>query len=164
MLIQKLLTNRCIHHILSLWSTFIFDFYNKFVSRYDIYWRQLKWIKTVHRQDSLQTHIWRQFTDKSVHRHTFEDSSPTELKTVHRQNWRQFTDKFYIVFIMNVTCFTIIWDTIKHMTNIKLLELNDFCGTSIFLLDIYMPNAYREIITLSVYTGLVLVEKKTTIV
>ena len=62
---------------------------------------------------------------------------------------------------MNVTCFTIIWDTIKHMTNIKLLELNDFCGTLIFLLDIYMPNAYREIITLSVYTGLVLVEKKT---
>ena len=65
---------------------------------------------------------------------------------------------------MNVTCFTIIWDTIKHMTNIKLLELNDFCGTLIFLLDIYMPTAYREIITLSVYTGLVLVEKKTTIV
>ena len=65
---------------------------------------------------------------------------------------------------MNVTCFTIIWDTIKHMTNMKLLELNDFCGTLIFLLDIYMPNAYREIITLSVYTGLVLVEKKTTIV
>ena len=30
---------------------------------------------------------------------------------------------------MNVTCFTIIWDTIKHMTNIKLLKLNDFCGT-----------------------------------
>ena len=53
---------------------------------------------------------------------------------------------------------------LKHMTNIKLLELNDFCGTLIFLLDIYMPNAYREIITLSVYTGLVLVEKKTTIV
>ena len=51
------------------------------------------------------------------------------------------------------------------MTNIKLLELNDFCGTLIFLLDIYIPNAYREIITLSVYTGLlVLVEKKTTIV
>ena len=65
---------------------------------------------------------------------------------------------------MSVTCLTIIWDTIKHMTNIKLLELNDFCGTLIFLLDIYMPNAYREIITLSVYTGLVLVEKKTTIV
>ena len=65
---------------------------------------------------------------------------------------------------MNVTCFTIIWDTIKHMTNIKLLELNDFCGTLIFLLDIYMAYAYREIITLSVYTGLVLVEKKTTIV
>ena len=65
---------------------------------------------------------------------------------------------------MNVTCFTIIWDTIQHMTNIKLLELNDFCGTLIFSLDIYMPNAYREIITLSVYTGLVLVEKKTTIV
>ena len=43
---------------------------------------------------------------------------------------------------MNVTCLTIIWDTIKHMTNIKLLKLNDFCGTSIFLLDISMPNAY----------------------
>ena len=96
----------------------------------------------VHRQDSLQTHIWRQFTDKTVHRRSFEDSSPTELKTVQRQNWRQFTKIFYIVFIMNVTCFTIIWDTIKHMTNIELLKLNDFCGTSIFLLDISMPNAY----------------------
>ena len=58
----------------------------------------------------------------------------TELKTVHQKN--------YIVFIMNVTCFIIIWDTIKHMANIKLLKLNDFCGTSIFLLDISMPNAY----------------------
>ena len=27
----------------------------------------------------------RQFTDKTVHRHAFEDSSPTELKTVHQQ-------------------------------------------------------------------------------
>ena len=43
---------------------------------------------------------------------------------------------------MNVTCFTIIWDTIKHMTYIKLLKLNDFYGTSTFLLDISMPNAY----------------------
>ena len=43
-----------------------------------------------------------QFTDTH-----FEDSSPTELKTVHRQNRRQFIDKFYIVFIWNVTIFTI---------------------------------------------------------
>ena len=76
----------------------------------------------------------RQFNDKTVHRHTFEDSSPTELKTVHRQNYFIF----YIVFIMNVTCFTIIWDTIKHMTIIKLLKLNTFCGTSYFLLDMYL--------------------------
>ena len=34
----------------------------------------------------------RQFTDKTFHRHDFEDSSPTDLKTVHRQNWRQFID------------------------------------------------------------------------
>ena len=54
----------------------------------------------------------RQFTDTH-----FEDSSPTELKTVHRQNWRQFIDIFYIVFIMNVTIFTFNWDTIKQMTN-----------------------------------------------
>ena len=40
-------------------------------------------------------------------RQFFEDSSPTELKTVHRQNFRQFIDKFYIVFIWNVTIFTI---------------------------------------------------------
>ena len=43
-----------------------------------------------------------QFTDTH-----FEDSSPTELKTVHRQNSRQFIDKFYIVFIWNATFFII---------------------------------------------------------
>ena len=46
----------------------------------------------------------RQFIDKH-----FEDSSPTELKTVHRQNFRQFINKFYIVFIWNVTIFTIFY-------------------------------------------------------
>ena len=35
----------------------------------------------------------------------FEDSSPTELRTVHQKNGRQFIDKFYIVFIWNVTIF-----------------------------------------------------------
>ena len=30
----------------------------------------------------------RQFTDTH-----FEDNSPTELKTIHLQNWRQFTDR-----------------------------------------------------------------------
>ena len=63
----------------------------------------------------------------------FEDSSSTELKTVHRQNWRQFIDKFYIVFIINVTIFTIYWDTIKQMTNIKLMKLHDCCCTSFFI-------------------------------
>ena len=33
-----------------------------------------------------------------------------------------------------------------------------------FLLDIYVSNAYRAIITLSLYTGLFRVEKKTKIV
>ena len=45
----------------------------------------------------------RQFTDTH-----FEDCSPTELKAVRRQNWRQFTDTFYIVFITNVTFFTVL--------------------------------------------------------
>ena len=58
----------------------------------------------VHRQDSLQIHIWRQFTDKTIHRHSFEDSSPTELKTVQRQNWRQFAKNFYIIWD-NISCY-----------------------------------------------------------
>ena len=40
-------------------------------------------------QDSSPT---RQFTDT-----VFEDSSPTDLKTVHRHFWRQFIDTFYHV-------------------------------------------------------------------
>ena len=40
----------------------------------------------------------RQFTDK-----VFEDSSPTELKTVHRHFQRQFTDKIlYCIYIREV--------------------------------------------------------------
>ena len=44
----------------------------------------------------------RQLTDTH-----FEDSSPTELKPVYRQNRRQLIDTFYIVFIWNITMFTI---------------------------------------------------------
>ena len=36
----------------------------------------------------------RQLTDKTIHRHVFEDSSPTDLKTVLRHYWRQFIDTF----------------------------------------------------------------------
>ena len=55
--------------------------------------------------------LTRQFTDTH-----FENSSPTDL--------RQFTYKFYIVFIMNVTIFTINGDTIKRITSIKLMKFS----------------------------------------
>ena len=85
----------------------------------------------------------RQFTDTH-----FEDSSPTELKTVHQQNWRQFIDKFYIVFIWNVTIFTIYWCYNEWRPNIELIKL-PICYCNMILLDIH-TTAYIAIITLSV--------------
>ena len=84
-----------------------------------------------------------QFTDTH-----FEDSSPTDLKTVHRQNWRQFIDKFYIVFIWNVTIFTIYWCFNERMPNIKLIKL-PICYCNMILFDMH-TTAYIAIITLSV--------------
>ena len=74
----------------------------------------VKWLDRKQRnRDSSPTG---QFTDTH-----FEDSSPTELKTVHRQNWRQFIDKFYVVFKWNVTSFTINWRYNERRPNIKLI-------------------------------------------
>ena len=83
-----------------------------------------------------------QFTDTH-----FEDSSPTELKTVHRQNWRQFINKFYIVFIRNVAIFNIYWYYNEQRPNIKLIKL-PICYCNMILIDMH-TTAYIAIITLS---------------
>ena len=87
----------------------------------------------IRNRDSSPT---RQFADTH-----FEDSSPTELKTVHRQNWRQFIDKFYIVFIWNVTIFTIYWCYNERMPNIKLIKL-PICYCNMILLDMHTAAYY----------------------
>ena len=71
-------------------------------------------------RDSLPT---RQFTDK-----VFEDNSPTELKTVHRHFWRQFTDKIlYCIYIREVEktvlILTIKWHNIIRRPVINFIKL-----------------------------------------
>ena len=75
--------------------------------------------ETVHRQDSSPTrflktvhrHLWRQFTD------TFEDSSPTLLKTVHRQNFilYLYSWSWKNVLILTIKWYNIIWRPVINL-------------------------------------------------
>ena len=74
------------------WILFPVDFSFQWIKMNLVQVITVVWRCAGREQDSSPT---RQFTDTD-----FEDSSPTDLKTVHRHFWRQFIDTFFITLLI----------------------------------------------------------------